>query len=135
MTSHTPDSKLCNFITLWELIKTRQNFAQSSFSIKWLKLCDKNRTELFLPQFPFNINTTSNRLFQEKSKQEELRISLHTSPPQISPLFSLYKLYNSCNLFSANRAFPLHVTMWNVPKYGVFSAPYFPTFGLNTERY
>ena len=24
---------------------------------------------------------------------------------------------------------------WKVSKYGVFSAPYFPAFGLNTERY
>ena len=36
---------------------------------------------------------------------------------------------------------PLHVThnlastAWKVSKYGVFSGPYFPTFGLNTERY
>ena len=26
-------------------------------------------------------------------------------------------------------------TTWNVPKYGDFSGPYFPTVGLNTERY
>ena len=26
-------------------------------------------------------------------------------------------------------------TIWNVSKYGVFSGPCFPTFGLNTERY
>ena len=26
-------------------------------------------------------------------------------------------------------------TVWKVSKYGVFSGPYFPTFGLNTERY
>ena len=26
-------------------------------------------------------------------------------------------------------------TVWNVSKYGVFSVPYFPAFGLNTERY
>ena len=24
-------------------------------------------------------------------------------------------------------------TAWKVPKYGVFSGPYFPVFGLNTE--
>ena len=29
----------------------------------------------------------------------------------------------------------LSYTTWKVPKYGVFSGPYFPTFGLNTERY
>ena len=27
------------------------------------------------------------------------------------------------------------LTVWKVSKYGVFSGPYFPTFGLNTERY
>ena len=26
-------------------------------------------------------------------------------------------------------------TAWKVSKYGGFSSPYFPTFGLNTERY
>ena len=29
----------------------------------------------------------------------------------------------------------LLVTVWKVSKYGVFSGPYFPVFGLNTERY
>ena len=32
-------------------------------------------------------------------------------PPNISPFFSFYKLYNSYNLFSANRAFPLSVVL------------------------
>ena len=27
------------------------------------------------------------------------------------------------------------LTVWKVSKYGVFSGPYFPAFGLNTERY
>ena len=27
------------------------------------------------------------------------------------------------------------VTAWKVPKYGVFSGPYFPVFGLNTGKY
>ena len=26
-------------------------------------------------------------------------------------------------------------TAWKVPKYGVFSGPYFPVFGLNTGKY
>ena len=26
-------------------------------------------------------------------------------------------------------------TVWKVSKYGVFSGPYFPSFGLNTEGY
>ena len=26
-------------------------------------------------------------------------------------------------------------TVWNVSKYGVFSSPYFPAFGLNTGKY
>ena len=29
----------------------------------------------------------------------------------------------------------LTYTAWKVSKYGVFSGPYFPAFGLNTERY
>ena len=29
----------------------------------------------------------------------------------------------------------LCITAWNVSKYGVLSGPYFPAFGLNTERY
>ena len=29
----------------------------------------------------------------------------------------------------------IYYTVWNVSKYGVFSDPYFPTFGLNTKRY
>ena len=28
-----------------------------------------------------------------------------------------------------------HLTTWKVSKYGVFSGPYFPAFGLNTEIY
>ena len=39
-------------------------------------------------------------------------VFLRISPPQISPLFLLHKLYNSYNLFSANRAFPLHVVLF-----------------------
>ena len=27
------------------------------------------------------------------------------------------------------------LTAWKVPKYGVFSGPYFPVFGLNTGKY
>ena len=29
----------------------------------------------------------------------------------------------------------LTFTVWKVSKYGVFSGPYFPVYGLNTERY
>ena len=31
--------------------------------------------------------------------------------------------------------YPIYYTAWKVSKYGVFSGPYFPAFGLNTERY
>ena len=44
----TLDSKLCNFITLWELIKAPQNFVQGTFSIKSLKICHKNRGEFLV---------------------------------------------------------------------------------------
>ena len=33
------------------------------------------------------------------------------------------------------RRFFVSTTAWKVPKYGVFSGPSFPPFGLNTERY
>ena len=36
------NSKLCNFITSREQIKTPQKFLQDTFSIKSLKLCHKN---------------------------------------------------------------------------------------------
>ena len=29
----------------------------------------------------------------------------------------------------------MNMTVWKVSKYGVISGPYFPVFGLNTERY
>ena len=29
----------------------------------------------------------------------------------------------------------LYYTVWKVSKYGVFSGPYFPVFGMNTEIY
>ena len=29
----------------------------------------------------------------------------------------------------------LLITAWKVLKYGVFSGPYFPVFGLNSEKY
>ena len=39
-------------------------------------------------------------------------VFLYISAPHISPLFSLYKLYNLHNLFSANREFSLHVVLF-----------------------
>ena len=51
--------------------------------------------------------------------------------------FSNAFLFNFCKV----DYHPLHVkhnlafTARKVSKYGVFSGPYFPTFGLNTERY
>ena len=42
-----------------------------------------------------------------------------------SPPLKSARLWNEMNLVS--------FTVWNVSKYGVFSVPYFPAFGLNTE--
>ena len=61
MTSLTPVSKVSNFITLWELIKTLQNFVQGSFSIESLKLCHKNKGD-FLGSGPLN-KSFSNDVF------------------------------------------------------------------------
>ena len=41
----------------------------------------------------------------------------------------------SCRIVSFWECMFLASTVWNVSKYGVFSGPYFSTFGLNTERY
>ena len=40
--------------------------------------------------------------------------------------------WESCNIFTKKC---WTRTAWKVSKYGVFSGPYFPTFGLNTEKY
>ena len=34
-----------------------------------------------------------------------------------------------------NASCPISITAWKVFEYGVFSGPYFPAFGLNTEKY
>ena len=36
---------------------------------------------------------------------------------------------------SGIKALKDNATAWKVPNYRVFSSPYFPAFGLNTERY
>ena len=44
----------------------------------------------------------------------------------------------TCTFFGSqliSSRFRITPTAWKVPKYGLFSGPYFPTFGLNTERY
>ena len=45
----------------------------------------------------------------------------------------LYKLLQKS--FGNTVKHPYLITAWKVSKYGVFSGPYFPTFGLNTKRY
>ena len=65
---------------------------------------------------------------------------------EIPPLFSLFlKLVEACFFFDllltlwGKTSKKLHVqiyyTAWKVSKYGVFSGPYFPAFGLNKKRY
>ena len=50
-TSLTLNSKLYNFITSRNLIKTPQNYAQGSFSIKLTKICHENRVEVLTLKF------------------------------------------------------------------------------------
>ena len=38
-------------------------------------------------------------------------------------------------IFTWRRRWKVIFTVWKVSKYGVFSGPYFPAFGLNTERH
>ena len=72
----------------------------------------RNRSSMLAKyrQVEFNINT-SNRLFQKKIQIGRVEDFAKLSLPQISPLFSLHKFYNSYTLFSANIAFPWHVVL------------------------
>ena len=42
------NSKLCNFITYWDLMKTRHNFVKDSFFIKLTKKYYKNRSKVWV---------------------------------------------------------------------------------------
>ena len=42
------------------------------------------------------------------------------------------KFWRFSDVFSGYR---IENTAWKVSKYGIFSGPYFPVFGLNTEKY
>ena len=51
----------------------------------------------------------------------------------VHPYFSIHGTdVFRLSLFNSRRGM---ITAWKVSKYGVFSGPYFPAFGLNTERY
>ena len=49
----------------------------------------------------------------------------------ILTIFNGYRHYNISTLTKIL----IVTTVWKLSKYGVFSGPYFPSFGLNTERY
>ena len=48
---------------------------------------------------------------------------------------SKYKNSTFILKFRLELVLPYSIIAWKVSKYGVFSGPYFPTFGLNTEVY
>ena len=52
MTLLTPNSELCNFITSGQLIKTPQNFVQSSFFHKIIKNIPQKQWWVFCPRSP-----------------------------------------------------------------------------------
>ena len=45
------NSKFCNFLTSRKLIKMSKSFGLDSFSIKLLKICNKNRIEVLTSGF------------------------------------------------------------------------------------
>ena len=47
----------------------------------------------------------------------------------------LHRVYASSNLNAFLQENSRSITAWKVSKYGVISGPYFPAFGLSTERY
>ena len=64
-------------------------------------------------------------------------IALEKSAIKFSKIFSEVGICHSviCILFWTHSSdVYLPFTVWNVSKQGVFSGPYFPAFGLNTER-
>ena len=48
---------------------------------------------------------------------------------------ALYPFWGLNHIPTYSFSFRKTITAWKVSKYGVFPGPYFPTFGLNTERY
>ena len=59
---------------------------------------------------------------------------------QISLLLSVFRFFSGNYLFiwteyGDSLSISYLNTAWKVSKYGVISGPYFPVFGLNTERY
>ena len=53
-------------------------------------------------------------------------------PGSSGEIISFYEEENSINLIYCLAE---TAAAWKVSKYGVFSGPYFPVFGLNTEIY
>ena len=51
-----------------------------------------------------------------------------------SEIFFIYRELRQW-LFGPNQRTKESTTAWKVSKYGVFSGPYFPVFGLNTGKY
>ena len=77
------------------------------------KFCELKMRKIIVVSQPYTFVTGLRKYF--RNQVIENVVSLLISPPQISPLFSLHKLYNSYNLFSSKRAFSLHAVLF-VPR-------------------
>ena len=60
-----------------------------------------------------------------------------TKPPLSKDFFMIESIWimHVVTIFESTKIDTVVYTAWKVSKYGVFSGPYFPTFGLNTDRY
>ena len=68
----------------------------------------------------------------EKYLLKEIRFSNREVLPK---LVNFYQSTSLMNIFGLQYTFLIWVVVWRVTSTACFSGPYFPTFGLNTERY
>ena len=113
-------------------------------------LKDSNRTITNNHELAETFNTFFSNITQNlkvDSNLESITENLNISGPVLKAIkkyekypsiIKIEKIKNKNMSFSfsfVTKETMLNDTVWNVSKYGVFSGPYFPVFGLKTERY
>ena len=99
--SHLRQVQNCNFITLWELIKTPQSFEQGPSCIKSIKLCHKNRGGL-LASDPLLVYFLRKQKTKDKDTWFSLCLSLLRSAILFQYIMVLKNHFSSQFLKSSN---------------------------------
>ena len=116
MTSFTPNSKFCNSITSWILIKTPQNFVQGLLSIELLKIRNKNRSEsvasgplqeLYMDILFAQIPTMNN---WNRQRFKKLELKYPSSIPLCLFLIQLYYVHTVLKKIVKKKASIIHVS-------------------------